>query len=61
MDWFWTDDLAQLLIDEDGVSPESVANWMANPVAVAGEGDALTVARSMFVRVFGTGIEVRIA
>jgi len=33
MPWFWTDDLADLLIEHDGLGPETVAEWTQRPVA----------------------------
>ncbi len=35
MPWFWTDDLADLLIEHDGLRPESVTEWTARPSALA--------------------------
>ncbi len=35
MPWFWTDDLADLLIENEAVRPESVADWRQRPVALS--------------------------
>ncbi|HKZ29637.1 MAG TPA: hypothetical protein VJ482_08335 [Acidimicrobiia bacterium] len=35
MPWFWTDDLAELLIEHAGVRPETLAEWTLRPVAVS--------------------------
>jgi hypothetical protein len=49
MPWFWTDDLADLLVEHDGLSPESVVEWTARPAALAGPDgvDALEFARNL--------------
>ncbi len=45
--WFWTDDLARLLV-EDGVAPDRVADWLRHPVAhAAAEADPLEMARRL--------------
>lgn len=36
MPWFWTDDLAELLIERAGIPPETLAEWTQRPVALAG-------------------------
>ena len=35
MPWFWTDDLAELLVDHAGVRPETLDEWTQRPVALA--------------------------
>jgi hypothetical protein len=40
MAWFWTDDLARILIDEGAVSREGVQDWINRPVGIAGAEDA---------------------
>jgi hypothetical protein len=49
MPWFWTDDLADLLIEHDGLSPGAVAGWTQRPAALAApEGtEALEFARAV--------------
>jgi hypothetical protein len=49
MPWFWTDDLAHMLIDQDGHRPELLSEWIQRPAAwAAPEGaDALDFARSL--------------
>lgn len=49
MPWLWTDDLAQLLTEHDGIRPERLAEWRERPVGVAAaEGsDPLEVARQV--------------
>jgi hypothetical protein len=49
MPWFWTDDLAELLVEHAGVRPETLAEWMLRPVAISvPEGsEPLEVARSL--------------
>ncbi len=47
MAWFWTDDLAHLLIDRDGVARAHVAHWIAAPIAHRGDGEALDIARNL--------------
>ena len=49
MPWLWTDDLAALLADHDGVDPKRLVTWLQRPVAVpVAEGtDPLEVARRM--------------
>lgn len=49
MPWFWTDDLADLLIEHDGLRPESVSEWTQRPTALSlPEGvDALEYARTL--------------
>lgn len=47
MPWFWTDDLAKMLIDQDGYGPDSLAEWTQRPAALAvpEHTDALEFAR----------------
>jgi hypothetical protein len=33
--WFWTDDLADLLIEQDGVDPATVADWKVRPAGLS--------------------------
>lgn len=47
MTWFWSDDLARLLIEHDAVPGESVAAWVSAPTAHRGEGDPLDFARHL--------------
>ena len=49
MPWFWTDDLADLLIDQDGYRPDSLTEWTQRPAALAvPDGtDPLEYARSL--------------
>ncbi len=35
MPWFWTDDLAELLVEQAGIRPETLVAWMQRPVALA--------------------------
>ena len=35
MPWFWTDDLARVLVDSGRVSGERVQDWISTPVAIA--------------------------
>ena len=50
MTWFWTDDLADLLIEHDGLRPETMTEWTQRPAALAApEGtEALEFARALF-------------
>lgn len=50
MAWFWTDDLAHLLIARDDVSPAAVAHWISAPIAHRADSDALDVARTLLAR-----------
>jgi hypothetical protein len=49
MPWFWTDDLADLLIEHDGLRPETVTDWTQRPAALSApeSADALDFARSL--------------
>jgi len=49
MAFLWTDTLAALLMEHDGIAPEQVEAWRARPVAHRiGEGmDPLTLARGL--------------
>jgi hypothetical protein len=47
MTWFWSDDLARLLIEHDAAPPASVARWITSPRAFRGDGDALEFARRL--------------
>ena len=54
MAWFWTDDLARLLIARDGVAPGAVAHWISAPIAHRAEGEALDIARTLLARELDT-------
>lgn len=48
MTWLWTDDLARLLVEHDGVSPERLVRWVMQPVALrAADGEPLQQARRL--------------
>ena len=49
MTFLWTDTLAALLMEHDGIAPERVARWRDHPVAYRlGEGmDPLVLARGL--------------
>jgi hypothetical protein len=49
MPWFWTDDLAHMLIDQDGCQANLLSEWTQRPAAWAvPEGtDALDFARDL--------------
>jgi hypothetical protein len=47
MAWFWSDDLARLLIERDGVSPKRVAEWLSGPTAHRSDLGALEFAREL--------------
>lgn len=49
MAWFWTDDLARLLLDAGLADEPSLRDWLARPAAVAGpeEADPLVLARAL--------------
>lgn len=34
MAWLWTDDLAHLLIEQDGADPELFVGWTERPVGI---------------------------
>jgi hypothetical protein len=56
--WFWTDDLARLLIERGGVAPGRVAHWISAPVAHRGEGEALDIAATLLAaEADDTGVE----
>jgi hypothetical protein len=44
MTWFWTDDLARVLLARGLTNERSVQDWLMRPVAVAGPNDADPVA-----------------
>jgi hypothetical protein len=50
MQWFWTDDLAALLIEQGLVGPEPLSAWISRPVAYSAtdEADGLELARHLF-------------
>ena len=45
--WHWTDDLARVLADAGHPRSAALLEWMATPVAVRGEGEALAVAEAL--------------
>jgi len=45
--WYWTDDLARLLIDSGQGFPKVMQRWIASPVAVRGEGEAIAIAEAL--------------
>ncbi|HUU60927.1 MAG TPA: hypothetical protein VMX37_00845 [Acidimicrobiia bacterium] len=49
MAWFWTDALAELLVEHDLVPPTRVADWLERPVAyrLAEDGEPLELARRL--------------
>ena len=49
MPWFWTDDLADMLVEHAGLSPESYAEWIERPTAYSAPDstDPLEFARSL--------------
>ena len=47
MAWFWSDDLAKLLIERDGVAPEALASWRSGPTAYRSDLGALEFARRL--------------
>ena len=47
MAWFWSDDLAKLLMERDGVSPDRLRDWLNGPTAHRSDLDALEFARSL--------------
>ena len=47
MAWFWSDDLARILIEHDGVAPQRVADWLSGPTAHRSDLGALEFAREL--------------
>lgn len=47
MTWFWSDDLARLLIEVDGVAPTRLRDWISGPTAYRGDGEPLDFARHL--------------
>lgn len=47
MTWFWSDDLARLLIEVDGIPVARVADWISGPTAHRADGEALDFARRL--------------
>jgi hypothetical protein len=49
MTWLWTDSLATLLVEHDGVAPGDLLGWLSRPTAyrVSDEQDPLATARSI--------------
>lgn len=56
MRWFWTDDLAALLVEHGLVSPERLRDWTLRPVAYAApeETEGLDLARALIGETAGT-------
>jgi hypothetical protein len=56
MAWLWTDTLAALLVEHDGVAPEGLSEWVRRPVGYRVEEgvDPLVLARRVLL-----GIEDR--
>jgi hypothetical protein len=52
MPWLWTDTLAALLIEHDGIAPAALDGWRRNPVGHRlGDGqDPLALARALLAR-----------
>jgi hypothetical protein len=48
MAWYWTDDLARLVIDHDGVPPERLATWLSVPSAYRSDLEPIAFARELF-------------
>jgi hypothetical protein len=48
MAWYWTDDLARLVIDHDHVPPERLASWLSVPSAYRSDLEPLAFARELF-------------
>lgn len=44
--WYWTDDLARLL-EGAGRTEAIIRRWITEPVAVRGEGEAMSVAEAL--------------
>ena len=44
--WYWTDDLGRLL-EGAGRTEIAIRRWIAEPVAVRGEGEALAIAEAL--------------
>lgn len=49
MAWLWTDELAHLLIEQDGTDPNLLTGWTERPVAIRVEDadPAIETARSL--------------
>jgi hypothetical protein len=45
--WFWTDELARVLIERDGVDPQRLSDWITAPIAHRSDADALEFAREL--------------
>lgn len=58
MAWFWTDDLARILIDEGAVSREAVQDWISRPVgvAVAEDADPVQIGRFLLGELHQLGV-----
>jgi hypothetical protein len=59
MAWFWTDDLARILIEEGVVTRDAVQDWINRPVgiAVGDDADPTETGRSLL----GVGSELGVA
>ena len=51
MAWLWTDTLAALLVEHDGITPDRVADWVRRPMAyrLDEDQDPLTLARRILL------------
>lgn len=47
MAWFWTDDLARILVESARISESAVRDWISAPVAVAAADGAEPLAVAM--------------
>lgn len=62
MPWYWTDDLARILIDTGKVDPERARRWISAPVAIrSAEVDSETVASSLLSDEDGEGPSLPLA
>lgn len=48
MTWFWSDDLARVLIEAGSVTPEQAASWISTPVAFRADGEPEEVAAALW-------------
>ena len=57
--WLWTDTLASLLVEHDGIAPEIVDPWVRRPVAYRLDdgGDPIVLARWVLLGVGEGGDE----
>lgn len=50
MPWYWTDDLARILIDTGKVAEQRVSTWLSAPIAIRSEdSDSRAVADALLV------------